>query len=82
MCGIKSEGWVRLVRLRVCGDGSPGRVSASGCWWGTDGIGQEQLGPWWCKRRETELERLALRESKYLTCDANVLNAPGAPPSR
>jgi hypothetical protein len=23
--------------------GSPVRASASGCWWGTDGIGQEQL---------------------------------------
>ena len=43
MCGIKSEWWVRLVTLRVCGDGSPFvfRIlcaSVGGCWSGTDGV--------------------------------------------
>ena len=29
------------------------------CRWGIDGVGQEPLGPWWCKRSESEPERLA-----------------------
>jgi hypothetical protein len=37
------------------------RVSVGGCWYGIDCVGQERLGPWWCKRRERELERLASR---------------------
>jgi hypothetical protein len=48
---IKSGG-LRPVRVRVCGDRSPVRASVSGCCWGTEGVGQELLGPWWCKRSE------------------------------
>jgi len=62
---------VRPVRLRVCGDGSAVSFRiACGYWWGTYGAGQEPLGPWWCKKRENELERLASRGAKYLACEA------------
>jgi hypothetical protein len=46
------------------------RASVGGCRWGIDVIGQagqEPLGPWWCKRSESELERLASRVPKYST---------------
>jgi hypothetical protein len=51
------------------------RASASGCWWGTYGVGQEQLGPWWCNRRENEVERLASR-GRNTSPARRVLNAP------
>jgi hypothetical protein len=47
------------------------RVGVGGCWWGIDGVGQEPLGSWWCKRRENEFERLASRGPKYLAAGEN-----------
>ena len=79
MCGIKQEwgvGQVESVWRRVTGQFAYSvRASASGCRWGTYGVGQEPLGPWWCKTEERMKLKAWRRVGRNTSPATRVVNA-------